>query len=87
MSHQCFICTCAGSTASFYQGRFGRTSLSHVEEPQPVDEVHHAHSLHPASVCAYQGRFGTMPEAKLLETQHSTELERKGSAYHGKFGQ
>ena len=77
---------CAGS---WYQGKFGRTSMSNIDEHQPTDETHHAHSMPaPQSIqCAYQGRFGTMPQAKMMEPQHSGELERKGSAYHGKFAQ
>jgi len=77
------------SAGSWYQGKFGRTSMSNIDEHQPTDETHHAHSMPaPQSIqCAYQGRFGTMPQAKMMEPQHSGELERKGSAYHGKFAQ
>lgn len=76
------------TAGSWYQGKFGRTSQTNIDEHQPADELHHAHSQPAQNVsCAYQGRFGTMPEAKMMEPQYSGELERKGSAYHGRFSQ
>ncbi|KAL3147760.1 hypothetical protein ABBQ32_002497 [Trebouxia sp. C0010 RCD-2024] len=73
-----------------YQGKFGQASFN-TDDQHSVDEPNHPAGMSAAHVneatCAYQGRFGTMPAAKMFEPQHSGELERKGSAYHGHFGQ
>ena len=79
------ICCSAGS----YQGKFGQASFN-TDDQHAVDDTNHSTGMpatHSETPCAYQGRFGTMPEAKMFEPQHSGELERKGSAYHGYFGQ
>lgn len=78
------------NVAGSYQGKFGQASFN-TDDQHSVDEPNHPAGMSAAHVneatCAYQGRFGTMPAAKMFEPQHSGELERKGSAYHGHFGQ
>lgn len=80
------ICVCA----VLYQGKFGQASYN-TDDQQTVDDSNNSTGMPAthtdAEQSAYQGRFGTMPEAKLFEPQHSGELERKGSAYHGRLGQ
>ncbi|MCJ1242274.1 hypothetical protein MMC14_010281 [Varicellaria rhodocarpa] len=78
------ICTRAG----FYQGKFGQSSFT--TDDHSAEDTSYSTGMpatHSEATCAYQGRFGTMPEAKVFEPQHSGELERKGSAYHGYYGQ
>lgn len=76
--------------AGLYQGRFGQASFN-TDDQHTVDDNSNSTGMPAthtdAEASAYQGRFGTMPEAKLFEPQYSGELERKGSAYHGKFSQ
>lgn len=73
-----------------YQGKFGQASFN-TDDQHLVEEANHPSGMPATHImdapCAYQGRFGTTPEAKMFEPQHSGELERKGSAYHGHFGQ
>ena len=77
--------------AGLYQGKFGQASYNTSDEQHTSDESNSSHGMPAthtdAESCAYQGRFGTTPEAKLFEPQYSGELERKGSAYHGRLGQ
>lgn len=77
-------------SGSLYQGRFGQASF-HTDDQHTADDSSNSTGMPAthtdAEASAYQGRFGTMPEAKLFEPQYSGELERKGSAYHGKFSQ
>ena len=72
-----------------YQGKFSQASFNN-DDHHTVDEVQASHGMpathSDAESCAYQGHFGTTPGAKLFEPQHSGELERKGSTYHGRFG-
>lgn len=76
--------------AALYHGRFGQASFN-TDDQHTTDDSNNSTGMPAthtdAESSAYQGRFGTMPEAKLFEPQHSGELERKGSAYHGKFSQ
>ena len=74
-----------------YQGKFGQASFN-TDDQHTVEEANHPSGMPATHItsdapCAYQGRFGTTPAAKMFEPQHSGELERKGSAYHGHFGQ
>lgn len=76
--------------AGAYQGKFGQASFN-TDDQHSVEEANHPSGMPATHVmeapCAYQGRFGTTPAAKMCEPRHSGELERKGSAYHGHFGQ
>ena len=76
--------------AGLYQGRFGQASFN-TDDQHTTDDSNNSTGMPAthtdAEASAYQGRFGTMPQAKLFEPQYSGELERKGSAYHGKFSQ